>query len=543
MEATEPNCVPSELSSWQPAEDDITRSQGKSRQRMIYHHQEWTEFETGKLEELSAYIKENSVDVPESFCREDRLRFMQGCGFNVKKSIAAISDHLEWRKRVLPVSLNDVRREMATGFLYWHGRDKSFRPCLVVKVKGIDVSWMQVVNVCNLTVFQLEYGLKHIMVPGKVENWNIILDLAGVSLSNIPYKAMKELVSTLQSNYRARLHTMFIVNAPTLVYGVWRVVKGFLDPETVKKIQIHKSGFQDAVLSLFNREQVEKKYGGVLPENTTFHPPTMPNAPFFPSSSKVPPSSPSPLSPSSSLSPVAADSEAEPDFSPSSTINGSPSNQVIPEFPSPDPSLAGASSTHAEDVTVTVTEDVSAAPNHVITTTTTCVHTIDSTFTETESVTVEESVTVTVTEMVSESTTQVQHTYSHKAEVEVNHADITLELNTDRQPQDPFCCPLLPLPSECSEVLRKVCGSPYLYDLRADLLSVPAFLQFAASMSDLTADMCYSNNLNPSAEKSNHASNLKMDSPAMSTVSTVPSPTQSMGPSDPALSTHPLVVS
>jgi hypothetical protein len=36
---------------------------------------------------------------------------------------------------------------------------------------------------------------------------------------------------------------LLVVNAPMLFNGVWKVIKGFLDDKTVKKIKIHGSDY------------------------------------------------------------------------------------------------------------------------------------------------------------------------------------------------------------------------------------------------------------------------------------------------------------
>ena len=65
------------------------------------------------------------------------LRFLQGNGFNYTKTMNSLDEHLEWRIKNLPVELEDVESLVQQGLLYFHGRDKRYRPVLHIPVKRL----------------------------------------------------------------------------------------------------------------------------------------------------------------------------------------------------------------------------------------------------------------------------------------------------------------------------------------------------------------------------------------------------------------------
>jgi hypothetical protein len=77
--------------------------------------------------------------------------------------------------------------------------------------------------------------------PGKVETWNIIIDLNGVNLRALPMRALKKLSTKMSLNYMSTLHRMFVVNSPRFITGLWTVAKLFIEKDTRTKISIYGS--------------------------------------------------------------------------------------------------------------------------------------------------------------------------------------------------------------------------------------------------------------------------------------------------------------
>ena len=93
---------------------------------------------------------------------------------------------------------------------------------------------------------------------------------------------MKNLVKVLQDNFRCRMIVNYVVNSPSSLTFVWKMVKGLLEQHTIRKIRILKEGRIDEMAQSFAPHQYEEKYGGTAPSPTEFWPPVMPTGPYNP---------------------------------------------------------------------------------------------------------------------------------------------------------------------------------------------------------------------------------------------------------------------
>jgi hypothetical protein len=251
----------------------------------------WLKTEVEKLTHLYQEIeKHNNTAKPKkghvklsfpSWWREnDTLRFHQATGYKSHMTIQLLIDHLAWRQSYFPLSITPKAIELLnSGFIYVHGRDHLFRPIFIVNAKFyvdnmdkyIYDDWLACI------IYFMEYMIKNLLIPGQVENWNIISDVCGVSLLGLP-KDMKRFMNVLQSNYRNRLFVNFIYGMGTFLGLLWNMVKVFLDEISLRKIRMLKKGQFKDILLLVNPEQLEQKYGGTAPDvKENFFPPIFPS--------------------------------------------------------------------------------------------------------------------------------------------------------------------------------------------------------------------------------------------------------------------------
>ena len=156
------------------------------------------------------------------------------------------------------------------GFFYICGRDRHFRPTMVFNLKRTDISDPEAV--LRGVVFVQEEVIEKMFIPGQVECWNIIYDLGGMGITDVPVGALKSVIQLISANYGGRLYKLWMLNCPTTIFLSWKVVKNFLDPVTVDKISIVKKNTDDSLWKMFDKSQIEKKYGGTLPDLTSYYP-------------------------------------------------------------------------------------------------------------------------------------------------------------------------------------------------------------------------------------------------------------------------------
>ena len=91
-----------------------------------------------------------------------------------------------------------------------------------------------------------------------------IMDLKGVTLTKVPqvYSYVRQASVISQNYYPERLGKLYLINAPWGFSTVWSVVKGWLDPVTVAKINILGSGYQSELLKQVPKESLPKAFGG-----------------------------------------------------------------------------------------------------------------------------------------------------------------------------------------------------------------------------------------------------------------------------------------
>ncbi len=112
------------------------------------------------------------------------------------------------------------------------------------------------------------------LVPGRVENWVIIVDLDDIGLTNVP-AGLKKMIASLQINYKARLAKMFVLNASFFIRAGWMIVEGFMDPVTRCKIQLSGDCSHPELRNLVSNTQLPAEYGGIAPAPGKAWPPTI----------------------------------------------------------------------------------------------------------------------------------------------------------------------------------------------------------------------------------------------------------------------------
>lgn len=99
---------------------------------------------------------------------------------------------------------------------------------------------------------------RRLMAPG-TETVSLVFDLADAPLSSLDLPSIQGDIHVLQNYYPECLGTCYIVDAPWIFHGVYRMVKGFLDPVVVSKINLLKSS---EIIKFVHPSMVPKRYAG-----------------------------------------------------------------------------------------------------------------------------------------------------------------------------------------------------------------------------------------------------------------------------------------
>jgi hypothetical protein len=148
------------------------------------------------------------------------------------------------------------------------------RPVYIEQLGGIDLTAMYNITTAERMLTNLAVEYERVADPRLpacsrkagvlLETCCTIMDLKGVGISRAGqvYSYVRQASGLSQNYYPERLGHLYVINAPWGFSGVWSIIKGWLDPVTVKKIHILGSGYEKELLEQVPAENLPKQFGG-----------------------------------------------------------------------------------------------------------------------------------------------------------------------------------------------------------------------------------------------------------------------------------------
>ena len=267
---------PSEISrSYRPNDIRLGPADSPGSQRNIFgtsfadKKMLYTDFELGKLSALNeACMKDNFVfDAAEE---TQKMRFLQGNEWDIAKTMDSLKEFSKWKKsRHSDVNLTPTRRSNEFDFAYWYGSDKGMRPVLVLEVARLvrRISSQASIGLIEGDLVKiLEFFVEKLCVPGHVEQLVVIVDLKNCDTWDAPIEFTQRCAKTLSSYFRSRLNKLFIINTPLLFYTFWRMIKIFVPPRTVAKVNIMRSDYMSILLEQIDLNMIDPS---IIPQETS----------------------------------------------------------------------------------------------------------------------------------------------------------------------------------------------------------------------------------------------------------------------------------
>ena len=85
------------------------------------------------LKVSNKYLNDNEFILQTEFADGELLRFLQVGRFDFNNTHKYIEKYTDWQKEHIPPVLSDLSEKIIrSGFMYIHGRDKHFRPLVVL---------------------------------------------------------------------------------------------------------------------------------------------------------------------------------------------------------------------------------------------------------------------------------------------------------------------------------------------------------------------------------------------------------------------------
>lgn len=178
-----------------------------------------------------------------------------------------------------PIQLDQFKswkEELNKGYAYVYRRDRSYRPLFIMNVNKVKKVKTDHETLINMSTFMIQFIISHCLIPGKVENWVSIIDMGGVGITEIPKTLITKMTKPLQDLFKSRLYRLYIINSQWAIKIVWSLAKNVVDPLTIKKFCLQGDKFHKELHSLVDPSQLEKKFGGSLPDKVdNFFPPDL----------------------------------------------------------------------------------------------------------------------------------------------------------------------------------------------------------------------------------------------------------------------------
>merc|ERR1719210_365753 len=102
---------------------------------------------------------------------------------NAVKAVEHMIATQEWRTEYFkdgPIVDDSMKEDLGYGIVYFTGRDQALRPLIVIRACRIPKKWYdenRVDKLVRVLIFHLEYFMRYMIVPGKVENLSVVVDL------------------------------------------------------------------------------------------------------------------------------------------------------------------------------------------------------------------------------------------------------------------------------------------------------------------------------------------------------------------------------
>lgn len=268
--------LPPEVVLFEPAPGEIHRGgapapQGKTGNRLIFLNVPLLDFEQKALDKLHEALKNEKALAPggtmPGYVRLHALRLLQQAKWKVEKAINTIATHLEMRVQKMPVREDAVLNDLQTAIMYWHGRDRSCRPILVWRMEKVYALGLDADRATRMILFILEYDVRYLLVPGRVENWVLLVDLTGCGLSMAASSTFRSITRNvtklLEEVYCGRNFTTKIFHMPSLL----RAIVNSLIPEDKKsKVEfVADADIPSTMRKMCEPHQLEVQYGGTAP--------------------------------------------------------------------------------------------------------------------------------------------------------------------------------------------------------------------------------------------------------------------------------------
>mmetsp|Transcript_64606 Transcript_64606/g.199965 ORF Transcript_64606/g.199965 Transcript_64606/m.199965 type:complete len:487 (-) Transcript_64606:173-1633(-) len=263
----------------------VCKFKNGDKERKIYCNVEVTETERDQLRQLQEEVRNRGMTFMPSIAVM-ASRFLSRARGDPHKAVKLMTATNEWRQEFFgkgPVTDADVIEDFKHGIVYFTGRDCALRPTIVVRAKRIPQQWYQekrIDKLIRILIFCMEYMIRYMLVPGRIENNCLIVDLKGLTFNQVPISALSEIYKVMSHHYIGRVYRFYICNMPSALSLVAGMAKSLLtDRQKQKLVMVSEP---KKLREEFALHQLERDLGGSRQPAEQFLPFPLQPGPFEP---------------------------------------------------------------------------------------------------------------------------------------------------------------------------------------------------------------------------------------------------------------------
>uniref|UniRef100_A0ACD5X6X3 Uncharacterized protein n=4 Tax=Avena sativa TaxID=4498 RepID=A0ACD5X6X3_AVESA len=202
----------------------------------------------------------------EKYCTEACLiRYLEARNWDIRKSRKMLEESLKWRASNRPQDIRwpDVSVEAETGKMYRASfTDREGRNVVIMRPAKQNTSSPE--GQLRYLIYTLENAV--FSLPEGLEKMVWLIDFTGWTLANAtPIKTAKDSANILQNHYPERLSVAFLFNPPKVFEAFFKVIKVFLDPKSIQKINFVYKDNEESMKTLYKHidpEVLPVDFGG-----------------------------------------------------------------------------------------------------------------------------------------------------------------------------------------------------------------------------------------------------------------------------------------
>lgn len=211
------------------------------------------------------------------------LRFLRARKWNVQNALIMLISTMHWRMQGMHVDDDIVRRgeggaledsgslnaptkkeahdfltQMRMGKSFLHGTDKEGRPVTFVRVRLHKQGEQSEASLERFTVYTIETA--RLLLSPNVDTAAIVFDMTDFSMANMDYGPVKFMIKVFEANYPESLGVVLVHKSPWIFQGVWKLIRGWLDPVVAGKVHFTKN--VEELAEFVERSHIIKELGG-----------------------------------------------------------------------------------------------------------------------------------------------------------------------------------------------------------------------------------------------------------------------------------------